>query len=65
MDKVIGGILVFVVAMVVWAVIGLVFAVPVMLLWNFAVVPLGAPVVGYLQAWGIFLLSCMIFKGSS
>lgn len=44
--------------------LGLLFSLPVMLLWNFALVPAipGLAKVGWLQAWGILILCGMLFK---
>lgn len=43
---------------------GLLFSLPVMLLWNFALVPAipGLAKVGWLQAWGILILCGLLFK---
>lgn len=48
-------------------VIGLIFSLPVMWLWNWALVP-ALPVVkpiGWLQAWGLLVLSSLLFKNTS
>jgi hypothetical protein len=43
---------------------GLLFSLPVMLLWNAALVPAipGLAEIGWLQAWGIVILSGFLFK---
>jgi hypothetical protein len=46
------------------AVIGLLFSLPVMWLWNVALVPAipGLVEIGWLQAWGILILCNFLFK---
>ena len=46
------------------AVLGLLFSLPVMWLWNAALVPAipGIKTIGWLQAWGILILSGLLFK---
>ena len=46
------------------AVIGLLFSLPVMWLWNVALVPAipGLVQIGWLQAWGILILCNFLFK---
>lgn len=46
---------------------GLLFSLPVMWLWNAALVPAipGVAKIGWLQAWGILILCGMLFKNSS
>lgn len=43
---------------------GLLFSLPVMLLWNIALVPAipGLAEIGWLQAWGILILCGFLFK---
>ena len=43
---------------------GLLFSLPVMLLWNIALVPAipGLVQIGWLQAWGILILCGLLFK---
>lgn len=43
---------------------GLLFSLPVMLLWNIALVPAipGLVEIGWLQAWGILILCGLLFK---
>lgn len=50
-------------AVVVW---GLLISLPIMLLWNWCAVPAvsGLSELGWLQAWGIYVLSNMLFKSS-
>ena len=47
-------------------VIGLVLSLPVMLLWNYCLVPAttGLNEIGWLQAWGILVLCGFLFKTS-
>lgn len=49
------------------AVFGLIFALPVMWLWNGCIVPAvsGVHEIGWLQAWGISILCGLLFKSSS
>jgi hypothetical protein len=46
---------------------GLLFSLPVMWLWNVALVPAipGLAEIGWLQAWGIMILSGFLFKNTS
>jgi hypothetical protein len=46
------------------AVVGLLFSLPVMWLWNVALVPAipGLAKIGWLQAWGILILCNFLFK---
>ena len=46
------------------AIFGLLFSLPVMLLWNIALVPAipGIVQIGWLQAWGILILCNFLFK---
>ena len=46
------------------AVVGLLFSLPVMWLWNVALVPAipGLVKIGWLQAWGILILCNFLFK---
>lgn len=45
-------------------VLGLILSLPVMLLWNYCLVPAIAGIheIGWLQAWGILVLSGFLFK---
>ena len=45
---------------------GLLFSLPVMWLWNIALVPAipGIKAIGWLQAWGILILCGLLFKQS-
>jgi hypothetical protein len=45
---------------------GLLLSLPVMLLWNWALVPAvpGLAEIGWLQAWGIFVLCTILFRSS-
>jgi len=55
------------IAVVLVVVIGLLFSVPVMLLWNGCLVPAvtGLNEIGWLQAWGILVLCGLLFKTST
>lgn len=55
------------IAVVLVIVIGLLFSVPVMLLWNGCLVPAvtGLNEIGWLQAWGILVLCGLLFKTST
>lgn len=46
---------------------GLLFSLPVMWLWNVALVPAipGLAKIGWLQAWGILILCSFLFKNTS
>lgn len=46
--------------------IGLLFSLPVMLLWNYCLVGAiaGVSKIGWLQAWGIMILCAFLFKSS-
>jgi hypothetical protein len=46
---------------------GLFFSLPVMLLWNYCLVPAipGIKLIGWLQAWGILFLCGCLFKSSN
>ena len=57
---------IFVIWVLLVVVVGLVFSLPVMWLWNWALVP-AMPVlreIGWLQAWGIMILSGLLFKSA-
>ena len=63
-------VLAFIVAVVgiiaIAAVLGLVVAIPVMLLWNWLIpVLFHGPIIGYWQAYGLYLLCAILFKSSS
>lgn len=47
--------------------LGLIFALPVMWLWNACLVPAvtGVHEIGWIQAWGISILCSLLFKSSS
>lgn len=68
METIFKGIFVALFAMAVLSIVGLVAAVPLMLLWNWLMPAVfGLKVITYSQAWGIFWLSGFLFKtaGSS
>jgi hypothetical protein len=52
---------------VVITILGLLFSLPVMLLWNACLVPAipGLAQIGWLQAWGISILCGFLFKNST
>lgn len=54
----------FILVTVVVVIIGLLFSVPVMFLWNGCLVPAvtGLNEIGWLQAWGILILCGLLFK---
>jgi hypothetical protein len=57
---------IFVIWVLLVVVVGLVLSLPVMWLWNWALVP-AMPVlreIGWLQAWGIMILSGLLFKSA-
>ena len=58
------GLLIAAVAVIVF--FGLLFSLPVMWLWNAALVPAipGVAKIGWLQAWGILILCGLLFKPS-
>lgn len=58
---------VVVVAIVSFFLLGLVFSFPVMLLWNYALVPAVPALaeIDWLQAWGIIWLCAALFKSSN
>ena len=64
MDILIKNVGIAVVGIIAIIALGLLFSLPVMLLWNFALVPAipGLAKVGWLQAWGILILCGMLFK---
>ncbi len=64
MEKFIDAIIPAIGGIVLIAVIGLLFSLPVMLLWNIALVPAipGLVQIGWLQAWGILILCNFLFK---
>ena len=62
--KIVGAIVLGVVGIVA---VGLLMSLPVMWLWNGALVPAvsGLHEIGWLQAWGVMILCGMLFKGNS
>lgn len=60
------GIAVFVGAVMLAVLLGLLLSYPVMLLWNACLVPATSAVreIEWLQAWGIMVLSSLLFKSS-
>ena len=64
MEKFIAAIMLVIGGIALIAVLGLLFSLPVMWLWNAALVPAipGIKTIGWLQAWGILILSGLLFK---
>ena len=64
MEKIIAAVVLAIGGVALIAVIGLLFSLPVMLLWNIALVPAipGLAEIGWLQAWGILILCNFLFK---
>lgn len=65
MDKILSAVTAIVIGVVVVAaVVGLLFALPVMWLWNSCLVPAvpGIKEVGFMQAWGLLILCSILFK---
>jgi hypothetical protein len=68
LEKIIGGLAIFLGFLVLILIIGLLISWPFMLLWNGCLVGLVAgigPITSIWQAWGILILSAFLFKGSS
>ena len=67
MDTLIKVIGVSVVGIVAIIALGLLFSLPIMLLWNACLVPAipGLAQIGWIQAWGINILSGLLFKSSA
>ena len=58
---------VFLIVFLVMILIGIVMSFPIMLLWNYCLVP-AVPIVieiTWLQAWGLFVLFGLLFRNSS
>jgi hypothetical protein len=64
MEKFIAAIMLAIGGIALLAVVGLLFSLPVMWLWNVALVPAipGLVKIGWLQAWGILILCNFLFK---
>ena len=67
MEKLFDVIGAFIVLAVIIIVYGLLFSLPVMLLWNYCLVGAVAGIsqIGWLQAWGIMILCGLLFKSST
>ena len=67
LDKVITVVGATVVVLAVVVILGLVLSFPLMLLWNGCVVPAvnGVQEITWLQAWGILIVSNLLFKNTS
>ncbi len=66
MDKVIVALFAMLAVAILAAIVGLVFALPIMLLWDWLMPEIfGLKEITYFQAWGLFFLSTLLFKGSS
>ena len=66
MDTIIKGAGVLVMAVALVCVIGMLFAWPLMMLWNSCLVPAlpGIREIGWVQAWGIMIVCGLLFKNS-
>ena len=64
MEKFIAAIMLAIGGIALLAVLGLLFSLPVMFLWNIALVPAipGLAEISWLQAWGILILCNFLFK---
>lgn len=64
MDLVVKSLVFVFVGIITFILIGLLFSLPVMWLWNAALVPAipGLAKIGWLQAWGILILCSFLFK---
>jgi hypothetical protein len=64
MEKIIAAVALAIGGVALIAVVGLLFSLPVMWLWNVALVPAipGLVKIGWLQAWGILILCNFLFK---
>lgn len=67
MQGIVNALAAFVMFTVLIILVGLIFSLPVMLLWNYCLVGAVAGVsqIGWLQAWGIMILCAFLFKSSS
>lgn len=67
LDKVIAVVGATVIVLAIVVVLGLVLSFPLMLLWNGCVVPAinGVQEISWLQAWGILIVSNLLFKSTS
>lgn len=64
-EAILGLVMGFVFVAVITAIFGLVAAIPIVLLWNWLVPTIfGLPTISYLQAWGLYWLLSLLFKGS-
>ena len=64
MDKVVSVVGVVIAGLMLFVLLGLLFSLPVMWLWNGCLVPAvsGVHEIGWLQAWGISILCSFLFK---
>jgi len=69
MDNFLAGLMTIIIALgliVVYAIIGLLIAIPLYYLWNWLMpIIFGLTTITYWQAWGLYFLSVIILKGSS
>jgi hypothetical protein len=67
MDKVVSVIGVVIAGLMLFVLLGLLFSLPVMWLWNGCLVPAvsGVHEIGWLQAWGLSILCSFLFKDHS
>lgn len=63
--KIIEFILTFIVTLIVILVIDLIFAYPMMLLWNIAIVALGGPAITFWQMFALSVLINLLFSSKS
>lgn len=64
-EKIAKGCAVFVVAVILWAFLGLLMAFPVMWLWNWIMPDLfKVGTLTWSQAWALYMLCSLLFKGS-
>lgn len=59
-DMIFAGCFVFLLFFALWIGFSAFFGWLFMLLWNFAIVPLGLPVLGFLQSWAIWFMIGMV-----
>lgn len=70
MDKLIASILIGAFAFAILILVGALMALPVMWLWNWllagpdSIISVALPQIGFLQAWGLLVLTSTLFKSS-
>ena len=71
MDKLIVAILLAVITTAILVFVGVIMALPVMLLWNWllsganSIIGMPLPEIGFMKAWGLLILCGLLFKSSS